>query len=76
MSDIYILNGLDSRRVSPEGFATRQAAKILRNKLLAEGTKCVVSRGPGHPQGVSKVDSRCQNKERTSRKRRRIEQPE
>jgi hypothetical protein len=71
MPAIYVLNKLDSKRAVTEDFETKKAAKAVRNKLKSEGTVCVVSRGPDHPAGPSKVDPRCQNTERTSRKRRR-----
>ena len=72
MPAIYVLNTLDNRRAAPEGFDSKKAAKELRNKLIAEGTTCVVSRGPDHPFGASRVDPYCLTKERTSRKRRKI----
>jgi hypothetical protein len=68
---LYVLNTLDNKLATPEGFGSKKSAKVVRNKLLDDGTRCVVSRGPDHPFGPSKVDPRCQNAERTSRKRRR-----
>lgn len=72
MPAVYVLNTLDNKRVASEDFESKKAAKQVRNKLIAEGTTCVVSRGPDHPHGPSRVDPHCQVKERTSRKRRRI----
>jgi hypothetical protein len=69
---MYVLNLLDGKRAVPTSFQSRQQAKVERNRLLKEGTVCVVSRGPDHPHGASKVDPYCQNKERTSRKRKRL----
>ena len=72
MPAVYVLNTLDNRRAAPESFDSKKAAKEVRNKLIAEGTTCVVSRGPDHPYGPSRVDPHCQTKERTSRKRRKL----
>lgn len=67
MPSVYILNNLESRQVTPEGFDTKHAAKVLRNKLRQEGKTCVVSRGPDHPLGPSRVDARCLNTEKTAK---------
>lgn len=73
---MYVVNYLDGKRAVPSSFQSRQQAKVERNRLLKEGTHCVVSRGPDHPHGPSKVDPRCQNKERTSRRRKRLRREE
>lgn len=69
MAEIYVLNTLDNKRASKEGFASKKAAKQLRDKLNKDGVRCVVSRGPDHPHGPTQVESSCQNSERTSRRR-------
>ena len=69
MPALYVLNTLDNKRASSEVFQTKKEAKLVRNKLIADGTRCVVSRGPDHPLGPSRVDIRCQNTERTTRRR-------
>jgi hypothetical protein len=67
----YVLNALDGKSVSPTGYASRQEAKVERNRLLGLGTIVCVSRGPDHPKGVSIPDPRCRNTVKTSHKRRR-----
>ncbi len=71
MADIYVINTLDNKRAVPQGFATKSEAKVIRNKLITDGTICVVSKGPDHYYGSSRVDPGCLSIDRVSHKRKR-----
>lgn len=64
MSKIYQVFDSKSKKVVKEGFASRAAAKVVRNKLnnvdgpeavatLVAGARYVVNRGADHPRGQS-----------------------
>jgi hypothetical protein len=55
MSSIYVVKRLDGKTIA-SGYASRQNAKVERDRLIREGVKCVVSRGDDHPRGASEPD--------------------